>query len=378
MKKAIALCLFLFALCALFTACSTTPCEHTYDNACDALCNDCEEVREVGEHSFTVYTHTDHEHVKACSICFTPDNENKEKHTLDDEYKCKCGASFRSELEIQANYRTVSLYNKKDLRIKKILYNCGELEGTTDYYYDKNGVLLSAYNYGSDGALKTRTLHQYDEKGNRIKKESFSPDDTLLSHTLYEHDDKSNCIKETIYYGDEMMQYITYDAYDANGNCIEEEHYEPDGTLEYTYLYAYNDQGKCTQRTFISTEIQGGYKEVLTYNDAGKIARADYYYGTPFTHSFYSVYSYNEAGQEIGSLDYNEDGELVRTCVQEYYEDGTRKSSTRYLGDSDRIVDEVLYHPNARQKSMKIYDTATGELVSFSEYDEKGNLIASS
>ena len=47
-------------------------CEHTYDNACDATCNECGEVREVGAHD---YAAADCDTAKTCKICGATDGE---------------------------------------------------------------------------------------------------------------------------------------------------------------------------------------------------------------------------------------------------------------------------------------------------------------
>lgn len=45
---------------------NSNKCEHTYDNACDATCNECGETREVGAHHYSDATCTV---AKTCKIC---------------------------------------------------------------------------------------------------------------------------------------------------------------------------------------------------------------------------------------------------------------------------------------------------------------------
>ena len=45
--------------------------EHTYDNACDAVCNVCDEIREVN--------HTDADGDNVCDVCTLPLNTNVEE-----------------------------------------------------------------------------------------------------------------------------------------------------------------------------------------------------------------------------------------------------------------------------------------------------------
>ena len=62
-------------------ACDDKPCEHTYDNACDAICNVCDETREVSGHGYTELVKDETHHWYKCPICGQEDGENREKHT---------------------------------------------------------------------------------------------------------------------------------------------------------------------------------------------------------------------------------------------------------------------------------------------------------
>ncbi|MBR5525097.1 MAG: hypothetical protein IKU51_07510 [Clostridia bacterium] len=48
------------------------PCSHTYDNTCDASCNQCGAVREVNDHTWTIATCSE---AKTCTICGATDGE---------------------------------------------------------------------------------------------------------------------------------------------------------------------------------------------------------------------------------------------------------------------------------------------------------------
>ena len=55
--------------------------EHAYDNACDVACNECEETRTVGEHDYSVLQTNETHHWYICSVCEREDGENKAAHT---------------------------------------------------------------------------------------------------------------------------------------------------------------------------------------------------------------------------------------------------------------------------------------------------------
>ena len=63
-------CILLFAICILLTACSNE-CEHEYDNACDTICNLCEEERTIA-HDYKDATCTA---PKTCSVCGATEGE---------------------------------------------------------------------------------------------------------------------------------------------------------------------------------------------------------------------------------------------------------------------------------------------------------------
>ena len=70
MKK---ISLILLSMLLIFTlAACGNKCEHTYDNACDATCNECGETREVGAHD---YNAADCDTPKTCKICGATDGE---------------------------------------------------------------------------------------------------------------------------------------------------------------------------------------------------------------------------------------------------------------------------------------------------------------
>lgn len=73
MKKLITRFILYSAACSAvlaLTACNPSPCAHVYDNACDAICNHCEEERHVDAHH---YTDADCNTPKTCSICGATD-----------------------------------------------------------------------------------------------------------------------------------------------------------------------------------------------------------------------------------------------------------------------------------------------------------------
>ena len=87
MKK---LSLILLSMLLIFTlAACGNKCEHIYDNACDATCNECGETRLV-QHDYSVLQNDETHHWYTCSVCERPDGENKAKHVFDNDCDTTC------------------------------------------------------------------------------------------------------------------------------------------------------------------------------------------------------------------------------------------------------------------------------------------------
>ena len=69
---AIAVAVLTAAIVIPIAVINSNKCEHTYDNACDATCNDCGETREVGAHDYAAATCTA---PKTCKICGATEGE---------------------------------------------------------------------------------------------------------------------------------------------------------------------------------------------------------------------------------------------------------------------------------------------------------------
>ena len=136
------------------TACGNK-CDHTYDNACDTTCNICGEKRTGGGHdwksadcinpaickicstidgaalghSYAEYAYDDHYHQLKCVRCGNLDEESRQRHTLNDEYNCMCGAKYTISQKNSPDGRTiVYLCNSNYLVVKETYYYQGKME----------------------------------------------------------------------------------------------------------------------------------------------------------------------------------------------------------------------------------------------------------
>ena len=78
-------CCLAIALIFSLASCSDE-CDHAYDNACDATCNECGETRAVGAHD---YSEADCNTPKTCKMCGATDGQNK-AHSYDNACDTTC------------------------------------------------------------------------------------------------------------------------------------------------------------------------------------------------------------------------------------------------------------------------------------------------
>jgi len=163
---------------------SSTPCEHVYDNDCDADCNECGETRTPAEHSYTVANKDDTHHWNECA-CGAVDESSKAEHAYTEAKKndthhwneCACGAVDESskvehafenacdtdcecgyEREIEHDYTAVpkgyfpakEVVTGKYLLVADGLYMADALSESKNY-----GYLYSDENAPAEGAYKT-------------------------------------------------------------------------------------------------------------------------------------------------------------------------------------------------------------------------------
>ena len=83
-QKLIALCCVM-AVITVASGCLYSRCEHTYDNACDAVCNECGEERTVEEHN---WVEADCDTPKTCSVCSKTEGDVKAHTPSADDGNC--------------------------------------------------------------------------------------------------------------------------------------------------------------------------------------------------------------------------------------------------------------------------------------------------
>ena len=146
--------------------------EHAYDENGKCECGATKKTEETCEHEYvTKYDKTNH--WEACSKCGEVKANSTEKHTFDESGKCKCGATKQTEETCEHEY--VTKYDKTNHWEE--CSKCGEIKAnsTEKHTYDENGkckcgATKSAEENNNGGETKG------DENKNNTGKDNTSTD----------------------------------------------------------------------------------------------------------------------------------------------------------------------------------------------------------
>ena len=146
--------------------------EHAYDENGKCECGATKKTEETCEHEYvTKYDKTNH--WEACSKCGEVKANSTEKHTFDESGKCKCGATKQTEETCKHEY--VTKYDKTNHWEE--CSKCGEIKAnsTEKHTYDENGkckcgATKSAEENNNGGETKG------DENKNNTGKDNTSTD----------------------------------------------------------------------------------------------------------------------------------------------------------------------------------------------------------
>ena len=113
----------------------STKAEHTFDNACDTVCNGCDFERET-THDYSVADKDETHHFNKCSVCGEVNEDSKAEHAFDNACDTVCnGCDF--ERETTHDY---SVCESNDTEHWLVCSVCGE----------KDGESVSAHSYDGD------------------------------------------------------------------------------------------------------------------------------------------------------------------------------------------------------------------------------------
>lgn len=234
----------------------------------------------------------------------------------------------------------------------------------TEYEYDINGKLEEKiYSNLTDGITK-KYQYQYEYgEDERISKQIETNSVTGEAfNTEYEYNEAGEIKKEVVYNSEEKVTY--WDEKNEKGNQIKFIYYDEDNGYhhkEYEYdefeneirYVSYNEDGS----------IQ--YESLKEYNNKNqKVSEHETIMGTDGGNYVYDyAYEYNDAGQLIKEIHYEEYGES-NWIAYEYNENGDVIKVTSYC------IEYISYDNGPYQKNNEF-----ANWITLYEYDDRGRVI---
>ena len=204
MKKALTLILTICILMlALGLVACEKPCEHTYDNACDTKCNECEEEREI-THSFKDATCTE---PKTCTVCSLTEGEPNGHTPSADDGDCttpvSCSICQATVVEARAEHEAL----EDDGNCMTAIYckHCEQIaiEATQEHKSSEEYIANEShhwYNCVTTGCkaelVKSEHTWTYEKVNNEVHKRLSCNECSYEANVLEEHtpDSDGNCI----------------------------------------------------------------------------------------------------------------------------------------------------------------------------------------
>ena len=309
-----------------------------------------------------------------------------------------------------------------------------------EFAYDDNGHMISetSYSYTYSNADRTRLTskitYEYDDNGHMTRKiDNASAIDRFYgdTYTDYQYDEQGKLLSEETYMpyeGEKLDAYTTKYSYDSSGNMSSEtirhfEHGDQKTTREY------DEQGRVTverifrdgnsdfvwEKTEYSYNPENGNKTVVTtnyyepdkaYNEKISVydtnGRLINYENTAYDNQENTIFeqsiaSYDNYGNDVGYVGFNEQGEIdyAHGSVYEYGPDGNIINKNEYSKTSTIAGDDPYYYSkyyteytpegktvtrknvDGTMDSMGIYDKNNFEIEKIypEDYDENNQQI---
>lgn len=240
---------------------------------------------------------------------------------------------------------------------------------------DDQGREITLFSYNRDGSVAYRVESEYDEGGNLVKSTRYDGEGVYVRRTEYEYDALGQRLR-VIDFTESGAEVVREEyAYDNAGNRIKEASYNQYGGLDTRFESEYDAAGNCTK--------------YISYDDKGNVDWTEYVYDEKGNQIEFLVYQedgslssriekrYDEAGNETERSFYRGDGTLYSRCVSEYDETGRVLKRSDY-GENEELesIYEYIYDPVWHRGTGYTYDSE-GKLLSQEEwtFDILGNTL---
>jgi YD repeat-containing protein len=278
-------------------------------------------------------------------------------------------------------------HTQEGFRLSRILYenSLGE-KATTEFYYDADGHVSSAWWELTDKSKHSTNTYQYNHRGLLVSVfREFS--DNISSFEAYTYDDRGNRIAERFCRSDRVRGTAAY-RYDASGRRVRATFQRHKGWLDGDVAYHYDGAGRLRSATLLN-DVDSTGRITYEYDSSGNLSREIWRFTQGWTQTF--VYEYVPTTCRMWSLpnplvtntcqyrvvreEYSYNDTLGGPTTYEYAPEGflARKTFTR--SDGVKTVTTCEYDPERRliRSVRRGVDGAESEFLF--EYDRAGRMI---
>ncbi len=187
--------------------------------------------------------------------------------------------------------------------------------------YDENGNHVLSESYDRDGNLRLKRTMEYDDSGNEIKRIDNRTGRGDILETKYAYDQLYNLIETTTTDQTGLQTFKTTYNY-KNGQLESQKSFGVNDKLVKDVKYVYDESGNRVLESIITVSGQKAETR-YTFDENGMELEIN----API---FKRVFEYNENSEVTLDILYNSDGGRQHKIVNEYYENGLLKKTTRF------------------------------------------------
>jgi len=230
----------------------------------------------------------------------------------------------------------ISDLDETEIREKEFLYQSTE--------FDDSGHPVEVITYYPDETVEHKYKYQYNGAGRVIDELLIEADDEVTEHRSMEYNAEGHLIKELIHYLDGTADQLIY-TYDEKGRLLSRRSIDSDGETGNYLVNVYDEDMLVSETEYdIAGEIITQHK--IIYDENKKVTEE--VFRTP-EENYHILYSYDENGTASVRRRYNEDKHLTERNTYTYDAEG--------------------------RLSESMEETASGIEITYSGYDQAGNLI---
>lgn len=220
--------------------------------------------------------------------------------------------------------------------------------------------------------MRKLTIHTINYLRTGYEENDITPEDYISS--FVEYDDQGNIISENSYNPDATLQSATVTEYDDNHHPLLLKNYDGEGMLceQISNIY---ENGRLTEQRQCYGEGMPEYSTRMVYEN-DRLVRRDCYDEDKFSYTE-RAFTYNDKGQLVKEVEYDEDGNEMYVTVNEYDEDGHVINRVRdEVQQKDRRSVTFEYDAQGRKIKDLIYNYDDALIAKiYYRYDNDNHLI---